>query len=104
MNEKDEAAKLSMFYLDKLIQIADKYGVDREIFVRIAVMALVPTIETIDFETYDVEKEKAREERYCYKCKYDFANFKGDPEEKKKHCYVCDWETKKQFVPFKEGE
>lgn len=107
MDEKREAAILSMFYLDHLIQTADKCGIDRERYVKTSVMALIPTVDMINFETYeskDEEAEKAREERFCYKCKYDFANFKGDPEEKNKHCYLCDWETKDQFVPFKEGE
>lgn len=103
MTEKDEAAKLAMFYLDKLIQTADKYEVDRERFVKLAVMALIPTVDTINFKTYK-SRDEEREERYCEKCKYDYANFAGDPEEKKKHCGICVWETKDQFVPFKEGE
>ena len=56
MTEKDEAAKLAMFYLDKLIQTADKYEVDRERFVKLAVMALISTVDTIDFKTYESEK------------------------------------------------
>ena len=56
MTEKDEAAKLAMFYLDKLIQTADKYEVDRERFVKLAVMALIPTVNTINFTTYESEK------------------------------------------------
>ena len=56
MTEKDEAAKLAMFYLDKLIQTADKYEVDRERFVKLAVMALIPTVDTINFKTYESEK------------------------------------------------
>lgn len=101
MDEKREAAILSMFYLDQMIKIADKCGIDRERYVKTSVMALIPTVDMINFETYESKDE---EERFCYKCKYDIANFKGDPEEKNKHCYLCDWETKDQFVPFKEGE
>ena len=56
MTEKEEAALLAMFYLDKLIQIADKYEIDRERFVKINVMALITTADTIDFKTYDSEK------------------------------------------------
>ena len=56
MTEKEEAAKLAMFYLDKLIQTADKYEVDRERFVKLAVMALIPTVDTINFKTYESEK------------------------------------------------
>lgn len=56
MTEKEEAAKLAMFFLDKLIQIADKYEVDRELFVKRAVMALIPTVDTINFKTYESEK------------------------------------------------
>ena len=52
MTEKEEAAKLAMFYLDKLIQTADKYEIDRERFVKISVMALIPTVDTINFKTY----------------------------------------------------
>ena len=37
MTEKEEAAKIAMFYLDKLIQTADKYEIDRERFVKISV-------------------------------------------------------------------
>ena len=58
MTEKEEASRLAMFYLDKLIRIADKYEVDRERFVKIAVMALIPTIDTIDFKTYTIGKER----------------------------------------------
>ena len=58
MTEKEEASRLAMFYLDKLIRIADKYGVDRERFVKIAVMALIPTVDTIDFKTYTSGKER----------------------------------------------
>ena len=107
MTEKEEGAVLAMIYLDKLVQTADKYEIDRERFVKVSVMALIPTVDMINFETYeshDEEAEKEREERFCYKCKYDFDNFKGDPEEKNKHCIICDFEKKKQFVPFKEGE
>lgn len=103
MGEKEEAGVLSMFYLDKLIQIADKYEIDRERYVKICVMALHSTVDTINFKTYKI-RDQEREERYCEKCKYDYANFAGDPEEKKKHCGICVWETKDQFVPFKEGE
>ena len=56
MTEKEEAAKIAMFYLDKLIQTADKYEIDRERFVKISVMALIPTVCTIDFKTYNSEK------------------------------------------------
>ena len=56
MTEKDEAGVLAMFYLDKLIQTADKYEVDRERFVKLAVMALIPTVDTINFKTYESEK------------------------------------------------
>ena len=55
------------------------------------------------FKTYE-SRDEEREKRYCVKCKYDYANFTGDPEEKKKHCGICVYETKDQFVPFKEGE
>ena len=58
MNEKDEASRLSMFYLDKLIRIADKYGIDRERYVKICVMALIPTVDTINFKTYTSGKER----------------------------------------------
>ena len=105
MTEKEEAGVLSMFYLDKLIQIADKYGIDRERYVKVSVMALIPTVDMINFKTYESgDLKEERDERYCCKCKYDYANFAGDPEEKKKHCGMCVWETKDQFVPFKEGE
>ena len=56
MDEKIEGAILSMFYLDHLIQTADKYGIDRERYVKTSVMALIPTVDTIDFETYTSEE------------------------------------------------
>ena len=56
MTEKDEAGILAMFYLDKLIQTADKYEIDRERFVKISVMALIPTVDTINFKTYRSEE------------------------------------------------
>lgn len=56
MDEKREAAALSMFYLDKLIQTADKYEIDRERYVKICVMALISTVDTINFKTYNSEK------------------------------------------------
>ena len=56
MDEKREAAILSMFYLDHLIQTADKCGIDRERYVKTSVMALIPTVDTIDFKTYESEK------------------------------------------------
>ena len=52
MTEKEEAAKLAMFYLDQLIQTADNYEIDRERFVKISVMALIPIVDAIDFEEY----------------------------------------------------
>ena len=58
MTEKDEASKLAMFYLDKLIRIADKYGIERKRFVKICVMALNYTVDTINFKTYTTGKEK----------------------------------------------
>ena len=57
MNEKDEASRLSMLYLDKLIQIADKYGIDRERYVKICVLALVSTVDMINYKTYTSGKE-----------------------------------------------
>lgn len=105
MDEKKEAGILSMFYLDKLIQIADECGIDRERYVKVSVMALIPTVDMIDFKTYHSEELKEeREDRYCDKCKYDFSNFSGDPEEKHDHCGFCDYETKSKFVPFTKGE
>ena len=56
MTEKEEAAKLAMFYLDKLIQTADKYEIDRERYVKICVMALIATVDTINFKTYRSEE------------------------------------------------
>ena len=57
MTEKDEASRLAMFYLDRLIRIADKYGIDRERFCKICVMALVTTVDTINFKKYKSRKE-----------------------------------------------
>ena len=55
MTEKEEALRLSMFYLDKLIQTADKYEIDRERYVKICIMALISTVDTINFKTYKSE-------------------------------------------------
>lgn len=52
MTERDEAGHLSMFFIDKLIQIADKYEIDREKYVKVCVMALVPTVDMINFKSY----------------------------------------------------
>ena len=56
MTEKEEASRLSMFYLDNLIQTADKYEIDRERYVKISVMALIATVDNINFKTYNSEK------------------------------------------------
>lgn len=55
MDEKREAVILSMFYLDKIIQTADKYEIDRERYVKICVMALISIVDTINFKTYKSE-------------------------------------------------
>ena len=55
MTEKEEASRLSMFYLDNLIQTADKYEIDRERYVKICIMALISTVDTINFKTYKSE-------------------------------------------------
>lgn len=52
MNEKKEAATLASDYLDNLIRTADKYEIEREKYVRICVMALLMTVDTIDFKTF----------------------------------------------------
>ena len=58
MDEKREAAMLSMFYLDHLIQTADKRGIDRERYVITSVMALITTVDMINFETYESKDEE----------------------------------------------
>lgn len=52
MNERDEASELTMNYLDGLIRTADKYEIDRENFVKISIVALLMTVETINYDTY----------------------------------------------------
>ena len=58
MTEKEEGAVLAMIYLDKLVQTADKYEIDRERFVKVSVMALIPTVDMINFETYEARTKK----------------------------------------------
>ena len=63
MTEKEEGSRLSMFYLDKLIQTADKYEIDRERYVKICVMALISTVDMINFETYKSKDEEGLRSR-----------------------------------------
>ncbi len=58
MTEKEEGAVLAMIYLDKLVQTADKYEIDRERFVKVSVMALIPTVDMINFEIYEPKTKK----------------------------------------------
>lgn len=55
MTEREEGSELAMNYLDNLIRVADKYEIDREKYVKICIMALVMTVETINFKTYHSE-------------------------------------------------
>lgn len=56
MTEREEGSELAMNYLDNLIRTADKYEIDREKFVKTCIMALVMTVETINFKNYHSEK------------------------------------------------
>lgn len=56
MTEKEEASHLAMEYLDNLIRTADKYEIDRERFVKICLMALIATADTISYNTYRSEE------------------------------------------------
>lgn len=55
MTEREEGSELAMKYLDGLIRTADKYEIDREKYVKTCIMALVMTVETINYKTYHSE-------------------------------------------------
>lgn len=56
MNEKEESSFAAEEYLTNLVRIADKYEIERNKFVKICIMALVMTANSINFDKYYSEK------------------------------------------------
>lgn len=56
MDPYEESSEMAGTFIDDLIQLADKYDIDREHFVKACAITLFTTIGTIDFKHYECEK------------------------------------------------